>query len=313
MTIQRSNIVAGPGILTFDSQVIYSADDIIATPNIDTFMIPTSMYADVDERLNDILWEIALTPSGQWKEDHLSVLWPHTNPTIGSSIFGATDKNVVINSLAGQKMTFKAGAVTGMPDIILSAHKTAIGQLTLSCIGADNTAWSDTAKRSAVDAEAFSDTSFDPDDIKTVPYTSAWGNESPWDSFDTEDGWTISFELATQDITVDSFGIVDRRITGIAVIARCVPQGISESQLQTLLKIQGSGIARGVSLSGNAKDLVIDGGSGNPKVTINNAAPKEGPFRYGQTVVRAGEVAWVAVQEFNTGARQAIYAVEISS
>jgi hypothetical protein len=303
----------GPGILTFDSQVFYSAGDIIATPTIDTFKIPTSMYGEVDERLNDVIWEITLTPAGQWSAGHIGVLWPYTNPTIGGSVFGSSDKNVVINSLAGQQMTFKAGAVTGMPDIILSAGKTPIGQLTMQCIGADNTAWSDSAKRAAVAAVAFSDTSFDPDDIKTVPISAAWGAVSPWDDISTQDGWVISFDMAFTDIRTDTDGLVDRRIANVGVMAKCIPVGISETQLLSLLKIQDTGIARGVSLSGNANDLVLDGGSGNPKVTINQASPKEGPFNWGQESNRTGEIGFVATMEFATGARQALFAVEVGS
>ena len=313
MTLQRSTIIRGPGIVTFDSQVFYTEGDIVATPTIETFKIGTSMYGDVDERLDNIIWELAFTPAGQWKAGHLPVLWPYTNPTIGSSIFGAADKNVVVQSLAGQQMTFKAGAVTGMPDIILSAGKPAIGQVTMQCVGADNTAWSDSAKRAAVAAVAFSDTSFDPTDIKTAAFSSAWGAVSPWDDFQTQEGWVISFEVSLDDVRTDTDGLVDKTLGNIGVMAKCVPVGISETQLLALLKIQDTGIARGVSLSGNSNDLVIDGGAGNPKVTINQASPKEGPFRWGRTVLRAGEIGFVATHEFVTGARQALFAVEVGT
>ena len=313
MTLQRSTIVQGPAILQYDSQVFYFAGDIVATPTIETFTIPTSMYGDVDERIDNVIWEITGTPAGQWSAAHIAVLWPYTNPTIGSSIFGATDKNVIIQSLGGQQMTFKAGAVTGMPDIVLSAAKTPIGQLTMQCIGADNTAWSDSAKRAAVAAVAFSDTSFDPASIKTVPYSAAWGAVSPWDDISTQDGWVISFEIGLTDVRTDTDGLVDRRIASVGVMAKCTPIGISETQLLALLKIQDTGIARGVSLSGNSNDLVIDGGTGNPKVTVNQASPKEGPFNWGQDSVRTGEIGFIATQEFTAGARQALFAVEVGT
>ena len=313
MTLLRSSIVIGPGIVTFDNQVFYSADNIVATPTLDTFKIPSSMFGDVDERLNNILWQLTFTPAGQWKAGHLPVLWPYTNPTIGASVFGATDKNVVVQSLAGQQMTFKAGAIVGMPDIILSAGKTAIGQVSMECIGTDNTAWSDTAKRAALAAVAFTDTSFAPSDIKTAAFTAAWGAVSPWDDFQTKDGWVISFDVGLTDITTDTDGLVDKRIANVGVLAKCIPVGISETQLLTLLKMQGAGIARGVSLSGNANDLVIDGGALNPKVTVNQSSPKEGPFHWGQDVDRTGEIGFVATQEFVTGARQALFAVEVGT
>ena len=314
MTIARSTLNIGPGIITFDSQVIYSKDDIIVTPVIETFDVETSMFGKADERLDNIMFEVTFTPAGQWTAGHLPVLWPYTNPIVGSSVFG-TDKNVVINGLNGQQMSFYAGAITSMPSIRLSAKESVMGQVTMMCIGADDTAWTDAAKRATVAAVAFSDTSFVSSAIKTVAYTSTWGASAPWDDFSTEDGWTIDFEVDMVDISVDTEGIVDKRIgpaiTG--VIAKCVPQGVTEAQLLSLLKVQGAGIVRGASLSGNTNDLVITGGVGNPLITLNHAAPKEGPFRWGSTQIRSGEIAFVSVAEFTAGARHALFSVAVGS
>lgn len=313
--MDRTTLNIGPGILTFDSQVIYCKEDILVTPIFDTFKIQNSIHGDSDERFDNLAYEITYTPAGQWIAGHLPVLWPHTNPVVGSSIYGATDKNVVINGVSGQKVTFKTAAITNMPTLRLSSKESPIGQVTMIAIGANDTEWTDAAKRTITAAEAFSDTSWDEDDVKTVPYSAAWGVASPWADFDTEDGFTIDFELDLAEISTDAQGIVDRRIgSGITgVIARCVPQGITDAQHETLLGMQGAGVLRGASLGINSNDLVLDGGTNNPKITLTQAAPKAGPFRWGSTMVRSGEIAFVSVPKFTTGARNALFAVEVGA
>ena len=311
MTIDRTDIIAGPAIVTYDSQVFYFEGDITVRPVIDRFDVNVSAFGKVDERLDNITWEISGTPAGQWVAGHLSVLWPYQNPTLYSSVFGATDKNLTIQTLAGQLHTYKAAAVVSMPDFILSATKPPIGEITWRAIGANDTAWTDDAKRAAITANAFADTSFDPAQIKTVPYSAAWGSSSPWDDIETEDGWTISFDVGIEDRPVDSQGIVDGILTSVGVMAKCVPVGVTANQLLSLMKLQGTGIKRGTSLSGNAEDLTLTGAdSGSPLVSVYNCAPVEAGYRFGQSVLRQGELGFVAIRQFTTGAAGALFDVD---
>ena len=309
MTIDRADIIRGPAIITFKSQTFYTEGDITLTPNLSTFKINTAALGEVDERLDDIITDISFKPAGVWTAAQIAVLWPYANPTIGASVFGASDSDVTIQTIAGQLLTFKAGAITAMPDIVLSANKPMIGDVTITCIGANETAWTDDAKRASVSANAFSDTSFDPTQVFTIPYAAAWGGDAPWSAIETEDGWTITHDLQLDDVGTDSNGLVDRSVRSVGVMAKCTPVGVSEAQLLALLKIQGAGIQRGASLGSNANDLVIQGAStGDPKVTVANAAPKEAGFRFGATTLRAGEIGFVAITKITTGARVALYA-----
>ena len=96
MTIARSTIVRGPAIVTFKSQVFYSTEDIVATPNLAAVKINVAAFGDVDEIVTDITWDVTFTPV-QWSAGALTVLFPYTNPTIGGSIYGS-DSNVVVQS-----------------------------------------------------------------------------------------------------------------------------------------------------------------------------------------------------------------------
>jgi len=313
MTVARSDIIAGPAIITFNSQVIYTEGDIIKRPLLKLTPIQASMFGPVAQIRDTFLWELTYTPSGQWSAGHIGVLWPYTNPTRGSSVFGATDTDIVIQTLAGQQVTLYAGAVTQMPELNLSASGPVIGQVTMQAVGADDTAWSDAAKRAAVAAQAFADTSFDPADIKVSTYSVAWGAASPWDAIETEDGVKVQFNINFPERRTDRAGILDKYIDSVDVQARFIPVGISESQWLTKMAVQGSGVTRGSRLS-NTDDLIAtpDAGAGYPKVTLYDANIVDGSLVFG-TPLRTGEVVLQCIRRFTTGAAQALFAVEVAT
>lgn len=311
MAIDRTTIIAGPAIITFKGVTLYTEGDIELSPGISYGEIKTAMHGKVDAFIDDIVSQIKFTPAGQWITAHLAVLWPHTNPVIGSSLFGATDSNVTIQTLAGQLITWKTGAISDMPDIILSAVKPAIGAVTIDCIGANNTAWSDAAKRAVVATQAFADTSFAPADIKMAAYTGViTGGSAPWDAIRAQDGWTISFKVDKEPVKTDADGTVDMRIAGVTATAKCIPVGISETQLLAKLPLQGAGIVRGKRLSGLGANLTIAGPtSGDPSVVLINAVMTDGAMKFGSTALRVGEIAFESCVTFTAGARNALFSV----
>lgn len=309
--MNRASIIRGPAIITFGGQTFYTAEDIEVNPGITFGEVNTAMHGKVDSFIDDIVSEITFTPAGQWLAAHLAVLFPYTNPVIGGSIFGSSDSDVVIKTLAGQQITYKAGAITKMPDIILSAVKPALGAVTISCIGKQDTDWDDEAKRAVVAAQAFADTSFDPSKILMAPYAAALtGASAPWDDIQTEEGWTLSFETALEPVKTDSLGTVDMTIGGVTAMAKCVPVGISESDLLAKLPLQGTGIRRGLRLSGLGADLTIQGpATGDPIVVLKNAVLTTGALRFGRTALRTGEIAFESAVTFTDGARNALFTV----
>ncbi|GEM_PF-5047975 len=301
MTISASDIIRGPAIIFIGATAIYTEGDIETVERIETFDISTAMFGpQTDQRVDAILQEISFTPSGDWA--YRTALLPYLNPTIGSSIF--TGQDVHIHTAAGVKKTLHNAAITQMPSLIFSTNKELFGDVTITAIGADNTAWSDAAKRQSITSEAFSDTSFDPDNIITQDYAVSWGASSPWDDIESEEGVTIEFDLQLEPVTTDSQGIVDMSIANLGVTARLMPVGVTEAEMLALLKIQGAGMRRGRSLRNNINDLVIAGASNTVRATINQASPVAGPTRYGQTTLRHGELGFNSVREFSMGAVQ---------
>lgn len=307
--IDRTTIVTGPAIVTYNSQTFHTKDNIALTLKLNTFEINSSIFSKVDERLDDVLVEVSFTPVG--KPEAFTTLWPYQNPTADTSIFGATDKDLVIWTYAGKQITLKNAAVTKMPDIILSSTKTIIGSMTFSAIGQNNLAWTDAAKRSTIADAAFSDSSFAPADIVTQGYAVAWGSSSPWDSIATEDGVVISSSVKTKPIKTDTDGIVDMIMDSVDVTAKFVPVGVSETQLIALLKMQGASVLRGASLATINTGAFSAIGSGFA-VRFASAFPRATPMTFDRSKNRAGEVEFVAARTFSSGVPQDLFAVAAS-
>ena len=303
MAIDRRTIISGPAILTFRGATFYTTGGITVDPGITLGQIITDQHGKVDDFLDNIVSTVTFTPAGQWIPAHIDVLYPYRTPQIGSSIFGATDDDVVIQSLDGQRLTLKTGGITQMPALSLSAIRPPFGQCTITCIGANDTEWTDTAKRAVLAAQAFADASFRRDQIKMAAYyASLAGATGGWGEFSAAEGWTITPEVQTYAIDTDAEGTCDIRLAGVNLTASCIPVGITESEMLAQLPFQGANIRRGQRLSKFGKDLTIAGKeSGDPTVTIKSAVLTNAPFIYNAQSLRNGEAVFQSSVSFNDG------------
>ncbi len=305
-------------MIDFKSQRFFSKDDVVLEVSEETFELDTSVHGKVDERLKNRMSKLSFTPVGVWNAGQLAVLYPYFGTNVGTSVFG-TDSTCVVTSITdGVTLTMKAAAVTKMPDLNLSAVNTVFGSVEITGIGSDDTAWS--VSESLIDyttGGSYSDTSFDESLIKTVPYALAWGGTSPWSAFQTKDGTQVTFNLSLQPLETDNDGLVDMTFAKLDVVARLVPlheTALTENDILDALKIQGTGVGRGKSLGRrtNTNDLVIQGATtGDPKVTIYNAAMRKSTFRYGAQVPRLGEIEFVATRKFTAGVSNNLAAVAV--
>lgn len=313
MPIQRTTILRGPAKITFNGASFFSKDDISVGIEPATFEIGTSAHGIVDERFLEAVPTIQFTPCGEW--ENIATLWPYGSHKYGQTIFGADLPLVITSIVDGQTLTAKAAAVTTPPDMIFSASKTLWGPVTFSSLRSDNVAYSVDESLLADAAGSYSDTTFDPASIITQPYALAWGS-SPWNAFGTQDGIVVSSRLALTPISVDADGVVDMMFSGQTVLARCIPvaaAGLSVDNVLDALKIQGSGVARGGSLSSrsNTADLTITGSG--VFANLKQAAMKTGGFKFGATVFRIGEVGFVATRTFSSGTANPLFRAGTSS
>lgn len=295
--------------MTFGSSspaTFYTKGDIKVTLSNESFDIDTSVYGKVDERLKERKVEVTFEPAGEWEATALAKLFtPYTTMKSGDSIFTGTDQPLVIKTVAGVVITFHAAALTKIPDIVLSTQKTMIGGLTFTCIGKDNTAWSNSASLFTVSSAAFSDATFDDTNIITQSYGITWG--STFSSLETLDGVSVSFDLSLKPLEVDTYGIVDMTFEKLVVTAKLTPVGVSESTIMTALNLQNTGVSRGMSLSGT-DDLVVTGADGKV-ITLTNAILKSSDLMFGDATPRIGEVMFIATREFSSGVVQPLFSI----
>ncbi len=304
MAFDRTTLIHGPAIITYDSQVMYTAGDIKVTPKLMTVDQKMSAFGRVGYRLDDIAVEITFTPIGKWA--YYAKLLPHTTPVPGTSLAGATDKNVTIQTIAGVLETWNTGFVSKMPSATFSATKPIWGAVTMTCIGKNNTAWTDAAKRSVIASNAFADTSFAIADEVRQAYTIAWGSSAPWTTINTVDGITIEGSMSPKAVQLDSEGTMDYRMgeEGVEWVAKCTPAGVTETQLNDLLKTQGTGVSRGALMSGNAQILNISGTGVYVRMYL--AFPRIGNLSHNAGANRIGDLEFVAHPGVATGAQSAL-------
>lgn len=309
MPATRASLVTGPARILRDSADVYSQDDIPIDLVQDTLPIVTSAHGEVDQRSIDARIEMSFTPEGRWDAATRGFLWPYGNTAPGTSIFGTSDTPTAIHASDGALHTIIASAVTVMPSIFLSAARTMVGPVTITGLRKNNTAWSTADGLYSVAAgSTFVDTGWSPTLVKVQHYTAAWGAVTGFTSIQTQDGWTIDFDLQLDPVIIDDIGTVDMRFRSLGVLARCMPVGPTPAQILTNLTMQDTGAARGRSMA-TANDLVITGADTTTVITLKQAALRTAGFRFGATVLREGEIGFFATRPFSTGAQAAIFTV----
>lgn len=307
--MNRTEVIAGPAIVTYNSVTFYSVGDIVAKPILTTFEVESSMFGPVDLRDDTMIWEISFTPTSQYYAGTGSArgatLFPYLASAIGSSMFGATDKNVVIKTLAGQSITFKTGCVVAMPPVTLSASTPPLGEVKLHCIGDQALDWN-ADRFAAVASSAFADTSFTPAGILTIPYLLTYGENPAYASLEASDGWRIEWDLQYNVFKVDSVGILDYRLKSVSAMIRGTP--ITETEVEIIALLQKSNdtsFVRGGSRSsaGGALELHPSGCDANVAVwSFSHANVVEAGFRFGTgEALRNDEIGFVTTRSFLTG------------
>lgn len=330
--IDRTTLVRGPAICSYKSPndssttVKFSVkDDFEIKDNLETMLINTSAVAHVDERAVDVQCECSFVPAGIWTTAILNAIYaPFASYARGKSLLNgngvAGDLPFVANSVDGEVNTMVASAITKIPDLYLSAKKTMIGSMTMSGYRAKAKGWNDADSLRTVAATGGTgvDSTFTPAGIIVQPYLGVWGAVSGFASIDTVDGWTISFNLKADKITVDSQGAIDIAFDEISVMAKCQPVGPTSLNILAALKMQGLTLpaGRGMSLQsdgsgGVTPDLVISGinDAGATSITIGAAQLKGAGYRFGAQILRAGEVGFVATRKFASGVPSALFSM----
>jgi len=306
-------ILRGPAVVQIGSQVLYSEGDIKVNPVRNTFEMNVGMFGKVDDREDSFKYEVSFTPAGIATAAYFAALYPasYRNPTIGSTIFG--NDNIVIWTIAGQKLTLYRAALTKMPDLTFAANKPLYGECTYTALGVADEGWDNDGHFATLAADAFDDVSFDPTKLMTLVYSASWGDTAPWDDIKTEAGFVFSFDLKLSDVPSDELGIADMTHAGLSVSAKCIPHGVTEADLIAAMGVQGTGAGRGKSIYRAPEDLMLVAAVGEPYITLSNAAIKIAPQQFGPEANRAGEIEFAATRNaFNAGVPVAVFDLGIT-
>jgi len=304
--ISRENVIRGPGTVQLGSVQMFDRDSIKADIEIDRFGVDVSAYGNVDTRFKDAKGKIAFRPCGNLTASILTTLFPHGSPSIGSSLFGATDTACLVHSTAGTKVTFHSAALTKMPNLKLSTTETAFsGQAEIMALPKNNTPRTTSNSFYTVASETWAG-SFNVADIKGGIYLGTWNGVT----FQTSEGWDVEFDMGLEEQYADGVGTYDVMLKSVGVRAKCRPIGISESTLLGYLNVQGATAILGSTMrTGN--DLVITSSTGLT-VTLKEVALVEGPLEWGNTTLRVGEIGFVANRSIAAGVPGALFTVALT-
>lgn len=320
MAISRASLVRGPSKNTFNGGTFFSKEDFEIKVVKETLVIDDSAHGKVDERAIEIFEEASITPDGRWTNAILNaIVNPFANMLPGASLLTGSDLPFIANGADGQIHQMNAACVTKLPDIYLSAKKTLFGSFTVKGFRSLATGWTDANSLHTLTGTggSLTDATFSPQGVIVQPYSATWGTKTGFTSFDTQDGWTISFNLRAEEIEVDSTGKIDIAFRTLEVMAKCTPVGPTAANILAAAGIQG-GLPRGYSLNndgsgGVTPDLVITGADGATVVTLSAANVKTAGFAFGATKLRAGEIGFVATRKYSAGAQQPLFVLAAAS
>ncbi|HWM26601.1 MAG TPA: hypothetical protein VNP98_17420 [Chthoniobacterales bacterium] len=180
--IDRLVISRGPAMVTHRGGVFFSKEDIVVDLNHETKGMPSSAFGELTQVRQGVKATTKFRPVGEF--EHLGVLFPYASTPIGASIFGDADYPLLIQPLddAQAQTTFKAAALSKMPDLSFTATDTLLGDCEFQMIGANNTA-PESAERlfaqaaNAIDLEALP---YDPTQLIVQAYAARWLSAGTW-------------------------------------------------------------------------------------------------------------------------------------
>jgi len=293
-------IIAGPALIQFNSQTYYTEGDVTVSLRRDTFNVATALHGTIDTRLASQMVEISFKPVGAL--DTVAKYIAYAATQIGSLLINqSSPKAVVVWGADGVKQTWHSGFISKLPDFMLSATKTAIGAMSLTCFGDPTKALTNAAAWQTTASAALSDATFDETKIITGAYTAALG--SVFTGLAAQDGFTFSPVISVSMKKVDNFGYVNALLSDLTYACRFTPVGLTEAQLWAACKLQDtSAIVPGASVTGS-DDLVVSAGA--VSFTLAKAGIVSAVTQYGLEPLRLGEVAFVNRKTFTSGAMNA--------
>jgi hypothetical protein len=297
-TFTRTTIVRGPAKVAFDSATFYSKGGINITMTNTTFDKESDAYGMLGKSKTDFQVVVEFEPVGEIEA--LTVLFPYGSTAIGSSVYGGTDKPLVITALDAT-YTIRNAAVTQMPSIRCTANNTALGSVQFTGIldlGGDPSSLGDYY---AVAAGAAIGATFDPTKLVTAPYTATLGGSL---NFNSEARFEIAFDLGLTPVVIDGIGTVDMSFQNLGCNITCIPVGVAENSFDSFF---GS-LDVGEDLASSTLDIST-ATSGGLNFDCGAVQIIDLQKRFSPTENRLGQLTMAARRTFTTGNPNALFTV----
>jgi hypothetical protein len=301
--------IHGPAIVVFNGVTYYFKTGLKGAIRRGRVKIEVDAFGEIAEVAKDCVVEFTGMPAGAIRAGDLAGQMPYMPSQIGQSIFGNTDIPLVVQTVNdGARITWQRGAISKYAPILLSATHGTIykGEMTFSCLMASSFTPTSASAWKAISAEAFADTSFDPATVRMGQYTAAWGTAAPYNAMISEDGFLLRPNIATENIVVDNYGVIDMALKSVTGTAQFKPANLTEAQVDGLISLQGSGaMLAGQAIGDGGNDLVI--GSNLLTATLKMAGAVDYELMYATGKLRMGEVAFGAAMTFSGGTANPIF------
>jgi hypothetical protein len=304
--IDRTTLVSGPAHLFFATSKSIFCTKLTATLETTWLPVKVAGFGRIQKRKLDEVIKISASPAGQMDADIAAFLWPYGATAIGAEIFGATDAGIIIHTLAGQKLTMTAGAVTKMPSITLGAGGFLYGDFEITCVVGKSIARTTANSLYTLASIAWSGVPT-PAHFLTMPSTATWALGSP-ETIIALNGWTVDFDLQLTPRKTSDLGTFGMHFVGCEATAKCIPIGYAESKWASML-VQGSGAGIGAARTG--ADLTLAQDNPGISVVLQDAVLEKVPLQFDDENDRVPECEWVANRDIST-AYGALFSVGIT-
>jgi len=301
--------IHGPAIVIFNGVSYYFKNGLRGSIKRQRAKIEVDAFGQIAEVAKDCVAEFTGTPAGVLRAADLAGQLPYLPANIGQSIFGTADKALVVQTINdGATITWARGAISKYPSLLLSATQGTLykGDMTFSCLMASTFIPADNSSWKSVASSAFADTTFDASKVRMAQYVAAWGATPPYNAMISQEGFTLTPAIATENIVVDNYGIIDIALKSVTGTAQFKPANLTEAQIDALASLQGSGAwLPGQAIGDGGHDLVIT--SNLLVATLRMAEAVDYELMYATGKLRAGEVAFGAATTFTAGVPNPIF------
>lgn len=299
MGVLRSALGRSPAIINYNNATLFTRSDIMVPHEPKWSDITSSMFGLDDQFKGDLVIKVPLMLYGTW--DNLDVLFPDyaMNPIPGTSIYGNTDKPLVLQGRNNDRITYTNAQITKLADLYL---------------GVDEELWAAAVEFTAIlgnglnpeaagayfvrDTNPYSDGDFSRANFQKARFTGNWTGKTGFASISAQKGFHVAWKLDAKPLTVDSYGTVDFSVGEKVMVGecKCIPIGPTGAQIDTGMQIS---TPMGQRLSQSSADLVL--ASAGHTVTLKSAGIATHSVAWGAEPLRINETLWRTTRGFSSG------------